>query len=95
MDSELLKEIRDLLKTLVEQQVTDRVEWLSPEGAAAYLGMSESKLYKLVAENGIPHHRPPNTRLIRFDRAEVDEWVRGDSPAPKPQVNIDELIRSL
>ena len=44
--------------------------------AATFLGISESRIYHLVAEKEIPHHKK-NGRLT-FDRLELDYWKRGE-----------------
>lgn len=52
----------------------DTTNWLDVEAAAAYLGASESFVRKLVLEHRIRHYKVG--RLVRFDPADLDEFVR-------------------
>jgi excisionase family DNA binding protein len=71
---QILTEIKDLLRDGRAQSSP----WLSPEEAARYLDMSPSKIYKMIAEDQIPHHRPPHTRLTRLHemKEEFDDIMR-------------------
>ena len=52
--------------------------------AATFLGISESRIYHLVAEKDIPHHKK-NGRLT-FDRLELDYWKRGERVATNEEI---------
>jgi excisionase family DNA binding protein len=86
---QILTEIKDLLRDGRAQ----RSPWLSPEGAARYLGMSPSKVYKMIAEDQIPHHKPPYTRLTRLHVDELDAWVRSGSELSTTEEFDDILMR--
>jgi excisionase family DNA binding protein len=47
------------------------------EEAAAYMGLSKSRLYSLVNEKKIPHHKPSGTTggRVYFRREELDEYL--------------------
>ena len=49
-------------------------EWLDLDELAAYLKTPKSSLYKLVQAKKIPGHKVG--RSWRFDRDEVDTWVK-------------------
>jgi len=49
--------------------------WLSVLEIAAYLGIKKNTVYKWVALEKIPAHKVG--RLWKFNRNEVDAWVRG------------------
>lgn len=53
--------------------ITPRI--LRRAGAAAYLGMSETKLRELVAQGLVPTVRIPGSRMLMFDRVELDRWI--------------------
>ena len=38
-------------------------------------GLSKSHLYKLTCTHQIPHYKP-NGKLIYFDRAEIESWMK-------------------
>lgn len=38
-------------------------------------GLSKSHLYKLTCTRQIPHYKP-NGKLVYFDRAEVEAWMK-------------------
>lgn len=51
-------------------------EWLNTEEAAKYLGISSSNLYSLAQQGRIPGNRLG--KMWRFDRNELDSWVRAN-----------------
>ena len=57
-------------------------KWLTLKGAARYLKMGRSTLYKMLRESRIPAHKVG--REWRFDAAELDEWLKsGKLALPK------------
>ena len=46
---------------------------LTIDDVALLTGISKSTLYKMTCKKLIPHHKP-NTKLLFFDRKEVEEW---------------------
>lgn len=60
------------------QQIKDRIwtvkEVLTVSEASAYLGLSESYIYKLTSLKQIPHYKP-NGKLVYFNRKELCEWA--------------------
>ncbi len=53
----------------------DADRWLSVEEIAAHLGVSKETIYRWLEAKRIPAHRMG--RLWKFQKVEVDEWVRG------------------
>lgn len=53
--------------------MTDQ-RWLSVDEIAAHLGVKRDTVYGWITTRGLPAHRVG--RLWKFNRAEVDEWVR-------------------
>ena len=49
-------------------------EVLTTAEASAYLGLSESYIYKLTSMKQIPHYKP-NGKLVYFNRKELCEWA--------------------
>lgn len=49
-------------------------EVLTTTEASAYLGLSESYIYKLTSLKQIPHYKP-NGKLVYFNRKELCEWA--------------------
>ena len=56
------------------------VDWLTIEEVASYLKKPKSTLYKLVVARRLRGYKVG--RSWRFDRAEVDSWVRSHNPRP-------------
>lgn len=50
--------------------------WLSPREAAEYLAVTERTLRNYVRRGSIKAHRPRSSRLIRYDRLELDAAMR-------------------
>jgi excisionase family DNA binding protein len=59
---------------------SDSSPWMTFEQARAYLGFSRDTLYKLTAAKAIPCHKKRNGQGLRFDRNELDEWMREQYP---------------
>lgn len=58
----------------------ETTNWLDVEGAAAYLGSSEALVRKLVLEHRVRHYKVG--KLVRFDPADLDEFVRDGRVEP-------------
>lgn len=50
--------------------------WLSIGEICAHLGVSSDAVYKWIEKQGLPAHRMG--RLWKFQKAEVDAWVKSD-----------------
>jgi len=48
--------------------------WLSLEDIATHLGVKKDTVYKWLAAKKIPAHKVG--RLWKFDKAEIDHWVK-------------------
>lgn len=48
--------------------------WLSVEEIATYLGIKRDTVYRWINEKQMPAHRMG--RLWKFQKEEVDEWVK-------------------
>lgn len=57
--------------------------WLSVEEIAKYLGVSSDTVYKWIDKNEMPAHRMG--RLWKFQKADLDVWVKAGGAADKPQ----------
>jgi len=53
--------------------------WLSVDEIATYLGIKRDTVYKWISERQMPCHKIG--RLWKFNKEEVDEWVRGGGAA--------------
>ncbi len=81
MNREDISEIRDaLIKAAVKQ-------WFSIKEGAAYLGISASKLYKLVEAGKVRHHLVDSK--IVFSRADLDVIPL------RPGRSIDEALNDV
>lgn len=74
----------DISQQLQQQQLTATQQLallacfkttLTLEEAAAYAGLSRSHFYKLTSTGRVPHFKPGN-KVIYFDRAELDAWLK-------------------
>ena len=53
--------------------------WLSVDEIGGYLGVKRDTVYKWIADKNMPAHKI--SRLWKFKKDEVDEWVRGGGAA--------------
>lgn len=56
--------------------------WLSVDEIAAHLGIKRETVYTWIDTKRMPAHKVG--RLWKFQKAEVDEWVRTGGAAPTP-----------
>lgn len=76
-----LDSIESLLKSIVNDDAngngerTDRK--MDAAGAAEYLGISRSTLYKKTSRAELPCHRPGG-KILHFFRSELDAYIRGE-----------------
>ena len=74
-------ELVEVLAERVAARVGDRLErpeaspWMDQPAAAAYLGFSRDRLYKLTAAGAIPCRRQPGGQRLIFHRDELDRWL--------------------
>jgi excisionase family DNA binding protein len=55
--------------------------WLGIAQAAAYLGWSRQRLYKLTAAGAIPHYKQEGRLLFRRD--ELERWLAAFAEGPE------------
>ena len=55
--------------------------WLSVDEIAAYLGIKRDTVYKWISERQMPGHKIG--RLWKFNKQEVDEWVKSGGASDK------------
>lgn len=71
--AELVERLADLLAERAAEQAGS--PWLSLPQAAAYLGFTRDKLYKLSAARAIPVRKKRDGQGLLFHRDELDQWV--------------------
>ena len=62
------------IENYIAQLIWAVKEVLTTAEASAYLGLSESYIYKLTSLKQIPHYKP-NGKLVYFNRKELCEWA--------------------
>lgn len=58
------------------------MQLMSIEDLAEYLGDSKRTIYKYIKEGTGPPHIRINSKNIKFDRADVDEWLESKKVHP-------------
>ena len=87
----VMKELINSFLQFVEQSINTKVaEGLQAAGVRGYVlekkmlsiddvsvltGLSKSHLYKMTCSHQIPYYKP-NGKLMYFDKAEIEEWMR-------------------
>jgi excisionase family DNA binding protein len=59
------------------------MQLLSIEDLAVYLGDSKRTIYKYIATGDCPPYIKISSKNIKFDRADVDEWLASKKVNPK------------
>src|SRR5665647_857379 len=67
--------------------------WLSVDDVAVYLGIGRGTVYKWVERYALPAKKIG--RLLKFRRAEIDEWMASRTPAKAREATSDHFIRQL
>lgn len=55
---------------------TPQKRWLTPDDLVNEYGFSKSNQDKLRMKRKIPYHKIG--RYVRYDRAEIDEWIKSN-----------------
>ncbi len=63
----------------MRKNMIEHNRWLSVEEIAVHLGIKKDTVYKWVAKKHLPTHKVG--RLLKFDKEEIDAWVRSGSAA--------------
>ena len=64
--------------------------WLSVDEIADHLGIKRDTVYKWISERQMPGHKIG--RLWKFNKQEVDEWVRSggvNTSSPESEISED------
>ena len=56
-------------------------KWMSMKQVCEYLGISRDTANKWIKNKGMPAHQID--RIKRFDKDEIDEWMRNNGKVPK------------
>lgn len=55
--------------------------WMTVEETAEYLGVAKDTVYVYISNRTIPFARIPGSRLVRFDRLRLDQWLEENEVA--------------
>ncbi len=67
------------------KNIVDQDRWLSIDEIAIHLGIKKDTAYKWVAKKLMPAHRIG--RLLKFNKAEIDAWVKSGEAGQKRNVH--------
>ena len=81
--SEELKQLADQVSANI---INCTKEVLTSDEAARYLGISKSYLYKLTAQQKIPHYKPLG-KMCYFNRQELEAWLQINRVATDEEIN--------
>ena len=81
-ENKMLSKMENMISMMATEKPFERLqsleqkikEVLTTAEASAYLGLSESYIYKLTSLKQIPHYKP-NGKLVYFNRKELCEWA--------------------
>ena len=80
------QERQDIINAVVDRVSLSQKAVLTSQEAAAYLGISLSKLYKLTCAKEIPHYKP-NGKLNYFEREEIEAWALRNRIATNAEIS--------
>jgi excisionase family DNA binding protein len=70
---------------LLTQAVLSNKNTFTLDECAAYTGLSPSHIYKLTSSGEIPHYKPRN-KILYFDRAEIDNWLKQNRVSTRAEI---------
>jgi excisionase family DNA binding protein len=70
---------------ILTQAILTNKNTLTIDECAAYTGLSQSHLYKLTSKGEIPHFKPRG-KMLYFDRAEIDIWLRQNRVSTRAEI---------
>ncbi len=82
MTTDELQKLADLITANLE---IFNKEVLTSSEAAKYMGVSMSYLYKLTADQKVPHYKPGG-KLCYFNRAELEQWLQSNRVATGAEI---------
>lgn len=76
-----LREIKELLKTLLSNITPENSQMVDIKGAAKITKLRPATIYKLKASEKIPYHKRQGSKKIMFSVIELQSWLsRKDNP---------------
>ena len=66
----------------VQKEMGMEKRYLDIKELSGYIGLSRWSIYKLVNQRNLPHI-PITKRTFRFDRVEIDKWMKEQNTKPK------------
>jgi len=90
IEEKILQEIEELksLTLLAAKSV------LTIDDVALLTGISKSTLYKMTCKKQLPHYKP-NSKLLFFDRKEIEEWAKQNRVLTTEEAEQKALAYSL
>ena len=80
-----LERINQRLDKIERNSLLSAKNVLTLEDVSYLTGYSKSKLYKLTCDRKIPHYKP-NSRVLYFDRKEIEDWMRQNRIASSDEI---------
>lgn len=87
MNTELLK-IQDELAILKQLMLLSAKNVLTIEDVSFLTGLSVARLYSLTSQHLIPYYKREQSRILYFDKKEIEEWMKGKMCSP-PEKETD------
>ena len=81
-----IEEIKKQLDRIERLTLLSAKNVLTFDDIVLLTGLSKSYLYKLTMKGDIPHYKP-NGKVIYFDRAEVEDWMKQNRIATNKEID--------
>ena len=93
--SKQVAELQGRVKSL-EQLLHQGKDVLTLEGAAKFMGIARSSLYKMTHEQTIPFYKP-NGKMIFFEKSDLLAWVRKNRVSSETEISeeAERIIQRL
>lgn len=87
MEEQIMAELAEIkqLTALAAKQV------LNLDEVCRLTGLGKSHVYRLTSTKEIPHYKP-NGKLLYFDRAEVEAWMKQNRVATREEITQKAVV---
>lgn len=95
MEQQQIIERLDRIEQLTLHTLVSSKNTLCMDEAAVYTGLSKNYIYNLVSRKDIPHYKSNGGKMLYFDRADLDRWMRSHRVSSTEELAQDAAIYTV
>jgi predicted DNA-binding transcriptional regulator AlpA len=91
---ELIPKLLEEIKNLKQKEQIEK-RWLNVAELANYIGYSKDRIHALTNDEFIEGRHFYKKGKLLFDRAEIDNWVKGISTKINPKEIVTQVLKDI